>query len=121
MGDINTNIRIDQLQTIVKAIAKRGSIRTKVTTFYPASSGDSFDFTPDPDAVLTAWATRMSSPTQWYTGMTVGPFPDNSAPNNYSMMGTNQGFTYMSGYVTFYYAAPGGFHILEIIVDGEST
>lgn len=121
MGDINTNIRIDQLQTVVKAIAKRGSIRTKVTTFYPASSGDSFEFTPDPDTVLTAWATHMSSPTQWYTGLTVGGFPDTLAPNNYSMMGTNQGFTYMSGAVTFYYAAPGGFHILEIMVDNDSN
>ena len=47
MGDINTNIRIDRLQKVVKEIAGRGTVRTKVTTFYPESSGTAVDFTPD--------------------------------------------------------------------------
>lgn len=118
MGDINTNIRIDQLQTVVKAIAGRGGIRTKLTTFYPASSGDSFDFSPDPDAVLTAWSTSASSSNQMYGGSNVGPLNEFV---NYSMAGSNLKFGYWEGQLTFYFAAPGGFKLLEIMVDSETT
>lgn len=118
MGDINTNIRIDQLQTVVKAIANRGSIRTKVTTFYPASSGDAFDFTPETDSILTAWSTSASSSNQMYGGITVGPLVNFV---NYSMAGSNLRFGYWGGQLTFYFAAPGGFKLLEIMVDNDSN
>ena len=118
MGDINTNIRIDQLQTVVKAIAKRGSIRTKLTTFYPASSGDAFDFTPEEDAVVTVWSTASSSPNQMYGGVNVGPL---QSDYNYALTGTNSKFGYSSGTLTCYFAAPGGLHLLEIMVDNDSN
>lgn len=118
MGDINTNIRIDQLQTVVKAIAGRGGVRTKVTTFYPASSGDAFSFSPDPDAILTAWSTSASSSNQMYGGINAGPLIENV---NYSMAGSNLQFGYWGGQLTFYFAAPGGFTLLEIMVDSETT
>ena len=121
MGDINTNIRIDRLQKVVKEIAGRGTVRTKVTTFYPESSGTAVDFTPDENTIMTVWSTHMSSPTQNYAGLTVGKLlvDSTSAPNNYGMIGSNAAFTCFDGQITFYFAAPGGFEIMEIILDSD--
>ena len=120
MGDINTNIRIDKLQKIVKAIGKRGSISTKVTTFYPESSGTAVDFTPEENTVLTVWNTHLSSPTQNYSGLTIGKLPvDNFTPQNFGFIGSNSGFTCFDGQITFYFSALGGISFLEVMVDSE--
>ena len=120
MGDINTNIRIDKLQKIVKEIGKRGSISTKITTFYPESSGTEVDFTPEENTVLTVWATHLSSPTQNYSGLTIGKLPlDADAPNNFGLIGSNSAFTCFAGKITFYFSAQGGISFLEVMVDSE--